>query len=440
MHLPREELLDVVRRTGLLAQRKSPLRLRFEDGRAHRLGADAGRRRGARVAAGRLRRRAARDRLQRGVPARRARVGDGRDRAAEADQPAAAGAAPRRERRLPLPDHADPARRLIVARASLRSFRSYAAPRPGPRAGARARRRAERRRQDEPARGAPRRRPGVLAANARGPRARALRRAGRAASRSRGREAGAPVETEVTIAPGEGKQLRLNGAPLAGAEELRAAPDGARLRPRPARRRQGRPGRPPRLRRPDARARLALAGSAAGRVRPGARAAKRGPPPRPRRPSRRRDAVEPWTEQVAALGTELDAARADARRGARARLRRARRRPRARRRRRSATSAASSTVADLEARLDARSRARDDRRSARTSATSRSRAGDRDLRSFGSQGEQRTAVLALLLAEAAVLAERRGAPPLLLLDDVFSELDAGRRRRCSPRSRPTVRR
>jgi DNA polymerase-3 subunit beta len=32
LQLPREELLDVVRRTGLLAQRKSPLRLRFEDG------------------------------------------------------------------------------------------------------------------------------------------------------------------------------------------------------------------------------------------------------------------------------------------------------------------------------------------------------------------------------------------------------------------------
>jgi DNA replication and repair protein RecF len=37
-------------------------------------------------------------------------------------------------------------------------------------------------------------------------------------------------------------------------------------------------------------------------------------------------------------------------------------------------------------------------------------------------------VLALLLAEAAVLTERRGSPPLLLLDDVLSELDAGRRR------------
>jgi DNA replication and repair protein RecF len=37
-------------------------------------------------------------------------------------------------------------------------------------------------------------------------------------------------------------------------------------------------------------------------------------------------------------------------------------------------------------------------------------------------------VLALLLAEAALLAERRGRPPLLLLDDVFSELDESRRR------------
>jgi DNA replication and repair protein RecF len=51
----------------------------------------------------------------------------------------------------------------------------------------------------------------------------------------------------------------------------------------------------------------------------------------------------------------------------------------------------------------------------------------RDLRSFGSQGEQRTAVLALLLAEATLLAERRDDPPLLLLDDVLSELDPQRR-------------
>ncbi len=54
--------------------------------------------------------------------------------------------------------------------------------------------------------------------------------------------------------------------------------------------------------------------------------------------------------------------------------------------------------------------------------------GPRDLRSFGSQGEQRLAVLSLLLAEAEVIRERRGVPPLLLLDDVLSELDSGRRR------------
>jgi len=55
-------------------------------------------------------------------------------------------------------------------------------------------------------------------------------------------------------------------------------------------------------------------------------------------------------------------------------------------------------------------------------------AGDRDLRTFGSQGEQRLAVLSLLLAEADLIDERAGTPPLLLLDDVLSELDPERRR------------
>ena len=53
--------------------------------------------------------------------------------------------------------------------------------------------------------------------------------------------------------------------------------------------------------------------------------------------------------------------------------------------------------------------------------------GSRELRSFGSQGEQRLAVLSLLLAEADLIAERRPSPPLLLLDDVLSELDTERR-------------
>ncbi len=59
--------------------------------------------------------------------------------------------------------------------------------------------------------------------------------------------------------------------------------------------------------------------------------------------------------------------------------------------------------------------------------------GERDLRVYGSQGEQRLAVLALLLAEAELIAERRGYSPLLLLDDVLSELDPGRRRALAAR-------
>jgi len=51
----------------------------------------------------------------------------------------------------------------------------------------------------------------------------------------------------------------------------------------------------------------------------------------------------------------------------------------------------------------------------------------RELRVYGSQGEQRLALLALLLAERDALTEERGAAPLLLLDDVMSELDAERR-------------
>jgi DNA replication and repair protein RecF len=51
----------------------------------------------------------------------------------------------------------------------------------------------------------------------------------------------------------------------------------------------------------------------------------------------------------------------------------------------------------------------------------------RELRVYGSQGEQRLALLALLLAERAVLAGARRRTPLMLLDDVMSELDAERR-------------
>ena len=51
----------------------------------------------------------------------------------------------------------------------------------------------------------------------------------------------------------------------------------------------------------------------------------------------------------------------------------------------------------------------------------------RELKTYGSQGEQRLSLLALLLAERDALGEERGSPPLMLLDDVMSELDADRR-------------
>ena len=51
----------------------------------------------------------------------------------------------------------------------------------------------------------------------------------------------------------------------------------------------------------------------------------------------------------------------------------------------------------------------------------------RDLAGFASRGQQRTAILALKLAELSLLTALDGHPPLLLLDDVFSELDPARR-------------
>ncbi|HUF75088.1 MAG TPA: DNA replication/repair protein RecF [Longimicrobiales bacterium] len=52
-----------------------------------------------------------------------------------------------------------------------------------------------------------------------------------------------------------------------------------------------------------------------------------------------------------------------------------------------------------------------------------------DLRDYGSGGQKRTAALALRLVEAKTIRERRGAAPLVLLDDVFAELDPGRSER-----------
>jgi DNA replication and repair protein RecF len=50
----------------------------------------------------------------------------------------------------------------------------------------------------------------------------------------------------------------------------------------------------------------------------------------------------------------------------------------------------------------------------------------RDIRLFGSAGQQRTAAIALRMLEAATLRDNVGAEPVLLLDDPFAELDVQR--------------
>ena len=51
-----------------------------------------------------------------------------------------------------------------------------------------------------------------------------------------------------------------------------------------------------------------------------------------------------------------------------------------------------------------------------------------DARTFASQGQQRTIVLSIKLSEVEIIKIDRGSYPVLLLDDVFSELDQERRR------------
>ena len=138
-----------------------------------------------------------------------------------------------------------------------------------------------------------------------------------------------------------------------------------------------------------------------------------------------REALEPWTQRIIELGAALSTSRADAlallanpfaaRAGelglADARL---------------AHEPAPASAEVLAARLER------DLERGWTGAGSHLEdvgilSGERDLRTFGSQGEQRMAVLSLLLAEAELLTERGPAPPLLLFDDVLSELDPERR-------------
>ena len=399
-----------MRRIGLLAQRNSPLRLRFAEGEltVSARTQDVGEASESLPAA--VCRRRARDRLQRRVPARRARVDRLLDRSRQADQPAPPRRAAGRDARLHVPDHADPPGGLSSSTAShvdavtLRSFRSYASLELALSPGRRPRDGRERRRQDEPPRGDPSRDAGLLAAHAHrrphDPHRRA-RRVGRAA---RWLRAGVRHRVRVKLAAGAGKTAELDGTPacLGGVASARV-PD-ARVHARPARRRQGRARRcaahistarsraclPARGGLPqDYAAALAQRNAALRRVQLGLSP---------------RDAVTPWTERVARARS---AARGGAARDggrARAGLQGARSRPSGFRAGRSRTRAI---------RRDRGSRGASRRRPGpRTTGLGPHLddlpiAAGRELRGFGSQGEQRLAVLALLLAEAALSRRRR---------------------------------
>lgn len=233
------------------------------------------------------------------------------------------------------------------------------------------------------------------------------------------------LELELTIAVGEGKRAKLNGAPLRAAEQLRSevatlvfTPDRlAVVKGGPAVRRAYFDRALGRL--APARAQLPTEYAAAVAQRNAAL----------RRVARGYSSVEalaPWTEQLASLGRQLVEARGEviaalapgfAERADELGL------PSSR----MTYQGEPPTVEALAARLE-----RDLERGSTGLGPHLDdvvlTSGTRDLRNFGSQGEQRLTVLALLLAEAELIAARRGFAPLLLLDDVLSELDPNRRR------------
>jgi DNA replication and repair protein RecF len=241
----------------------------------------------------------------------------------------------------------------------------------------------------------------------------------------RGTRGTVPVEIELTLEAGAGKRVKVNGAPLRAAEQLRGETATLVFTPDRLGVVKGAPA-----------TRRAYFDRALGRLTPSraSLSAEYGAAVAQRNASLRRvaaglstrDAIRPWTEQVATLGAGLVAAR----REVLALLEP----PFAERAGELGLPAAEAlyqgeppTVAALEERL-----ARDLERGVTGAGPHLDeivlRSGGRELRSFGSQGEQRLAVLALLLAEAELIAGRRGFPPLLLLDDVLSELDPARRR------------
>ena len=239
-----------------------------------------------------------------------------------------------------------------------------------------------------------------------------------------GDRGGAEVTVEVTLG-GAGRQTRLNGAPLRSAEQLRAkivtlvfTPDRlAVVKGGPAIRRAYFDRTLVRVL--PSRAALPLEYAAAvGQRNVALRRTAAG--------ISTSDAVAPWTARVAELGAQLVAARREAialleppfvERAGELGL------PGTH----LAYDGQPPTVEELDERLE-----RDVERGVTGLGPHLDdvavRSGARDLRQFGSQGEQRLAVLSLILAEAELIGERRGIPPLLLLDDVLSELDAGRRR------------
>jgi DNA replication and repair protein RecF len=246
----------------------------------------------------------------------------------------------------------------------------------------------------------------------------------------KGRRDKTPLELELTLEVGEGKRAKLNGASLRAAEQLRAevatlvfTPDRlAIVKGGPAVRRAYFDRALGRL--SPARAQLSTDYAAAVAQRNASLRRVAGG-------YSSRDALAPWTEQVASLGRELVEARGEviaalapgfAERAAELGL------PAVR----MTYEGDPPTVEVLEARLD-----RDIERGSTGVGPHRDdvvlSSGPRDLRSFGSQGEQRVTVLALLLAEAELISERRGFAPLLLLDDVLSELDPNRRRALAER-------
>ena len=54
--------------------------------------------------------------------------------------------------------------------------------------------------------------------------------------------------------------------------------------------------------------------------------------------------------------------------------------------------------------------------------------GEKDIRRFGSQGQKKTAAISLKLSELRIIKEKTNETPVLLLDDVFSELDESRQK------------